>query len=107
MTDLVRTAARGPIRIALEQALARLPAPDGKRFASVLDEVLALVVLVERAERQLHLGAHPEGGHVGPGHELAEHDHALVGQLDGRDGVGLERIGRDVGRRRLVAVVRE
>jgi len=44
MTDLVRTAARGPIRIALEQALARLPAPDGKRFASVLDEGGALEV---------------------------------------------------------------
>src|SRR2546421_2508861 len=65
------------------------------------DEVLALVVLVERPERQLHLGAHAERGHVGSGGELTEHDHALLVQLDRSDGVGLERVGSHVGRRRL------
>ena len=44
---------------------------------------------------------------VDAGHDLAEHDHLLLGQLDRGDGVGLERVGRHVGRRRLVAVVGE
>jgi len=35
--------ARGPFRIALEQALGRLPGPD-ERFASILDEGVALEV---------------------------------------------------------------
>src|SRR2546423_3644028 len=71
------------------------------------DEVLVIVILVEGAERQLHLGARAEGSHVGLRHELAQHDHALVGQLDGGDGVGLERVAGDIGRRGLVAVVGE
>src|SRR5947209_8645270 len=80
---------------------------SGTRRPPFPDQVLVLVVLVEGPERQLHLGAHAEGADIGAGHELAKHDHALVGELDGGDGVGLERVGRDVRRRGLVAVVRE
>jgi mannose-6-phosphate isomerase-like protein (cupin superfamily) len=38
MKDGGKTEASHPLRIGLDEALARLPGPDGKRFASVLDE---------------------------------------------------------------------
>src|SRR3954469_5355403 len=57
------------------------------------DDVLVLVVLVERAEHQLHLHADFEHRRVGTGGEPAEHDHLLVGQLDRADRVRHEGIG--------------
>jgi hypothetical protein len=46
MNDSGKSGANGPLRIGLEEALARLPGPDGKRFASVLDEGVDLEVEV-------------------------------------------------------------
>src|SRR5262245_17865995 len=70
------------------------------------DHVLGVRVFVERREHELHLHAGFElldGRAV----DLAEHDHLLGLELDGGNGVGHERIRRDVRLGRLVAVVRE
>jgi mannose-6-phosphate isomerase-like protein (cupin superfamily) len=44
MNERGKRAANVQFHIALKEALGRLPAPDGKRFASVLDEGAALEV---------------------------------------------------------------
>jgi mannose-6-phosphate isomerase-like protein (cupin superfamily) len=44
MTDIGNRGTRSPLRIALDDALRRIPGPDGKRFASILDEGGALEV---------------------------------------------------------------
>ena len=42
MNDAGNTRTSSPLRIALDDALRRLPGPDGKRFASILDRGAAL-----------------------------------------------------------------
>src|SRR5512139_3310642 len=66
---------------------------------------LVVLVLVERAEDELHLLPDLERARVDAGHDLAEHHHLLPLELDRRDGVGLERVLRDEGRGRRVVVV--
>src|SRR5579875_1505723 len=57
------------------------------------DEVLVLVVLVQRVEDELDLGAHAQVVHPHTPHHLAQHHHLLVGELNCCQGEGLERVG--------------
>ena len=44
MNDAGNPGTSGPLRIALDEALRRLPGPEGKSFASILDQGAALEV---------------------------------------------------------------
>src|SRR4051812_34863923 len=67
-------------------------------------DVLVLVVLVERAEHELHRHADFELLGVGAGRELPEYHHLLSLELDGAHRVGDERVGRHVRLGRRVVV---
>ena len=64
-----------------------------------------LVVAVQDVELELHLHADAEVARVHALRDLPEHHDAVVVELDRRERVRLERVGRDEGRRWCVVVL--